>query len=270
MRDRRAVMARRRGRARSSDGAASTSSGSHARRARPAARVCLRTRSTRSPRSHELVFSPGKVETMISSTARRRRPGPRPRTGRGARSGRARRSPRRGASASARRSRRSASGMRRSASGRSAARRAGSSPAPPARASRIVVEQRLADDGLVRDHEHVPRLAALGVEVDDDVLDGQAAGAAFSIFSSTCLRSQPDFSCGWVETTISVTGGSSWASASRTASTGVGVDDEARAPGCRPRAARRACGRAGAPPPRGACPRRRRSRRSAARPGRRP
>ena len=34
-------------------------------------------------------------------------------------------------------------------------------------------EQRVADDGLVRDHEHV-RLTALGRQIDDDVLDRQA------------------------------------------------------------------------------------------------
>ena len=35
------------------------------------------------------------------------------------------------------------------------------------------VEQRVADDGLVRDHEHV-RLTAFGRQIDDDVLDRQA------------------------------------------------------------------------------------------------
>ncbi len=39
--------------------------------------------------------------------------------------------------------------------------------------SRMRVEQWVADDGLVGDHEHV-RLSALGSDVDDDVLHGQA------------------------------------------------------------------------------------------------
>jgi hypothetical protein len=44
--------------------------------------------------------------------------------------------------------------------------------------------------------------------------------AASRIWSTTCFRSQPDFSSGWVETTILSGFGSSWASASLTVSTG--------------------------------------------------
>ena len=40
-----------------------------------------------------------------------------------------------------------------------------------------LVQERGADDGLVRDHEHVGR-AALAGQVDDDVLDGHVAGGA--------------------------------------------------------------------------------------------
>ena len=68
-------------------------------------------------------------------------------------------------------------GMRRLRSGRSAARRSGSSPATRCARSRIRSSSGSPSDGLVRDHEHV-RLAALVLEVDDDVLDRDAAGDA--------------------------------------------------------------------------------------------
>ena len=121
-------------------------------------------------------------------------------------------------SASARLSRRSASGCsacvgialrRDDQEARAAARGALANP----------VQQRVAHDRFVREHEDVlwhpspppcrPRRARR-----------ERSPALSRMRSTTFLRSQPDFCCGCVARMISSTGGSSWASASRTAVTG--------------------------------------------------
>ena len=80
------------------------------------------------------------------------------------------------------------------------------------------VEQRPSDHGLVCQHEDV-LCTRLRRQVHDHVLDRNEP-AVSRIRSTTFLRSQPDFWCGCVARMISSTGGSSCASASRTAVTG--------------------------------------------------
>ena len=112
------------------------------------------------------------------------------------------------------------------ASGRSAARRAGSSRARPAPASRIAPSSEsptTVSFAITSTCRSSPRSASRSTTT----CSTGSPPAAFSIFSITCLRTQPDFSRGCVETTIDVTGGSSWASASRAASTRRRVDHEA-------------------------------------------
>ena len=146
------------------------------------------------------------------------------------------------------------------ASGRSAATRGGSSPETCAARSRIRVR---SGSPITVSFATTRTLAGacLLADIDDDVLDRQPPRRV-AIRSRTFLRSQPDFFSGCVETTISV--GRARAGPARRGSRRPDPRPRrARARRCRPPAAHRACGRAGGPRPPVACPRRRRSPRSA-------
>ena len=127
------------------------------------------------------------------------------------------------------------------------------------------VEQRLAEDGLVRDHEHVVRTVLRG-EIDDDVLDGDVDGRADALDD---VAAQP------AGARLRVRGdddgvGRGHELPERVANDvdGVRVDDEAVGGDAVLAQAARASGRAAGAPTRAACPRRRRSRTAARRPGR--
>ena len=223
-------------------------------RGRPGRPVSLRSRSTRSRRSQPL-RSPGNVETMISSTRSSLTACMRG----GVRVGVHDLAVRVDALAAqlGERAAQAAVGVVVLARRRSAARRSGSSPGPARRAARMRSSSSSRDDGLVRDHEHV--LASSVVARRRRRASPGCRPRRARCPRRRCGASSPSAPRRCVETTISSTFGSSCASASLTACTGPGLDDEAlRAkPGLAQRLERlaRAAGRRR----RGACPRRRHS-----------
>ena len=122
-------------------------------------------------------------------------------------------------------------------------------------------QQRLADDGLVRHHEHVRLAPGLARRGRSRRARRAATPAALRIWSTRFRRIQPERCCGCVETITS--SGSSCAMRVAQGVHRIGVDDEPVRGDARRPAAPRACGRAGGPRRRGACPRRRRSPRAA-------
>ena len=99
------------------------------------------------------------------------------------------------------------------------------------RALADAVEQRLAEHGLVRDHEHVLGAGARG-EVGRRRARRGSPPAALRISSSSCAGASRSVASGCVETMSS--SGASIASASLTASTGS-VSTTSPSPRCRPR-----------------------------------
>ena len=205
---------------------------------------------------------------MISST-RSSRDGVHRRacTDRGARPGRARRCPRRAASASARRSRRSASGCARLRRVALRRRRSGSSPATARARSRIRSSSGSPTTVSFATTSTFASPPSPRARSTTTCSTGQARRPPCGSARRRCARSQPD-RCSRVRRDDDLV--------DRRLELGervahrvdrVGLDDEAVRGDARLAQQRRASGRAAGRPRRGACPRRRRSPRAAGSPG---
>ena len=188
--------------------------------------VSLRSRSTRSPRSQLEVFSPGKVETMISSTRSSWTAWAAAVNGSGCATWPCASMPSPRRIVSARRRRRSASGCSRGvvALRRDDQERDGPLRAPARGSSRAAARRRPSRS---RPRARSPRRRPLLGSRSTTTCSTGRPPAASSIRSTTFWRSQPERCCGWVETTIS---SAAARAGDRVAGRGdrVGLDDEAR------------------------------------------